>query len=126
MNWLHIKYEISMATGLAQDALHVHAGILVLLAAALVLRRPVSSPWPWLVVLLIELANEAIDLSNYAPGSRSIGEGGTVRDIWNTMLAPTVLWLAARYTRVFAPRAEADLSDSPPPAAPSPDAVERR
>lgn len=126
MNWLQIKYEIATTTGLAQDALHVHAGILVMLAAALVMRRPVSSPWPWLVVLLIELANEAIDLTNYMPGSRSIGEGGTIRDIWNTMLAPTILWLAARYTRVFVPNEAREISGSPPPAAPSPDAADPR
>ena len=99
MDWHHVKEWLERASGLDMDALHVHASLLLLLAAAIVLRRPLRSPWPWLVVLGAEFANEVYDYTYEVwPGAErqlQLAEG--VRDMWNTMVIPTVLLLVARY-----------------------------
>ncbi len=43
------------------DALHVYAGVLLQVVIALVLRRTLRSPIPWLAVLVAILANEYYD-----------------------------------------------------------------
>lgn len=97
MDWHQIKQCISDYSGLHMDALHVHGSILGLLAAALLLRKPLSSPWPWLVVLVAALANEWFDLTYEIWPTRAGQYQESIKDIWNTMLAPTVLLLAVRY-----------------------------
>jgi hypothetical protein len=97
VDWHQLKLWLETASGLNMDALHVHAGILLLVAAALVLRRPLSSPWPWLVVLAAELANEYYDLrfEIWPTRGQQFAEGA--KDVWNTMLLPTALLIAARW-----------------------------
>jgi hypothetical protein len=90
------------ATGLDMDALHVHAGIIVQLLAALILRRSLRSPLPWLIVLATVLANEAYDL-HYDPwpeAQRAWQMAESAKDVWNTLAMPTLFLLLAR----FAPR----------------------
>lgn len=104
MDWYGFKEWVEMSTGLHMDALHVHAGVLCLILAALVLRRPLRSPLPWLVVLAIVLANEAYDLS-YDPWparadiwpNRDTQFAESLKDAWNTMLVPTVLLILCRF-----------------------------
>jgi hypothetical protein len=98
MDWYEIKHAVEVFTGLNEDALHVHVGVLAQLLAAFLLRRSVASPWPWLFLLLAVGANEWFDL-NYEtwPGSerdRQFEE--SIRDAWNTMLIPTLLLLLSR------------------------------
>jgi hypothetical protein len=97
MDWHQIKEMLEQGSGLDMDSLHVHAGVLGQFAAAFVLRRRLSSPWPWIAVLIAVLANEAYDLSYevWTERARQIGEG--ISDTWNTMLLPTVILLVARY-----------------------------
>jgi hypothetical protein len=97
MNWWEIKQFVEAFTGLHMDALHVHGGVLGLILAALVLRRPLASPWPWLVVLAATLANEWFDLTYEIWPDRRMQYDEAVRDIWNTMLLPTVLLLFGRF-----------------------------
>jgi hypothetical protein len=112
MDWHHIKEMLEQGSGLDMDALHVHAGVLGQLAAALLLRRRLSSPLPWLLVLAAILANEVYDFQ-YDPWperGRQIGE--SVKDIWNTMLLPSIILLAARYRPTLFARAEPDPDGS--------------
>jgi hypothetical protein len=102
MDWYQLKESVEHFTRLDMDALHVHVGILAQIGVALLLRRTLASPWPWLAVLAAAVANEWYDL-NYeiwpeAERERQYME--SVRDIWNTMLIPTLLLLLCR----FAPR----------------------
>ena len=83
--------------GLDLDALHVHAGVMGQLIAALVLRRSLASPWPWLLVLAAELGNEWWDLTYEIWPTRDEQWAESVRDTWNTMLLPTVLLILARF-----------------------------
>ena len=99
MDWHRLKIWMEKGSGLDMDALHVHAGLFGLILLALLLRRPLSSLLPWLVMLALAVANEAYDLHYevWPPDDRGrqIGEG--VRDLWNTMLLPTMILLVARY-----------------------------
>ena len=117
MDWHRLKIWMETGSGLDMDALHVHAGVLGLILVALMLRRPLSSLWPWLVMLAAALTNEVYDL-NYEvwppdDRGRQIGEG--VRDLWNTMLLPTMILLVARYyPRLFTgrgPKPEGSAAD---------------
>lgn len=97
MTWYQLKEALSLASGLSMDALHVHAGIVGQVGVALVLRRTLASPLPWLAVLAAALANEWSDLSFDIWPNRQDQYDESVRDIWNTMLMPTLLLLIARF-----------------------------
>lgn len=102
MDYFGFKLGLVTATGLDMDALHVHAGIIVQLFAALIMRRSLRSLLPWLVVLLVVLANEAYDLhyDPWPPTQRAWQIAESAKDVWNTLAMPTLLMLIAR----FAPR----------------------
>jgi hypothetical protein len=98
-DWHQVKAWLEHAVGLNMDALHVYVGLAILLLTALVLRRPLKSPIPWLVLLALELANEYYDWTyEIWPGpDRAIQAAEGVRDIWNTMAVPTLLLVASRW-----------------------------
>ena len=89
-----IKTELSELLFLSRDALHIHIGLGIYVAAMLVLRRGPASMMPWLVVLAFELANEFLDAFHHSPPDIDII--GALRDIGNTMLWPTVVLLVSR------------------------------
>lgn len=113
MGWYGFKEWLEATSGLDMDALHVHAGILLQLLAALLLRRSLRSPWPWLVVLAATLANEAYDLhfETWPDPDRARQWLEGLKDVVNTMLIPSLLLVLAR----CAPRLITGAS-SPPKA----------
>jgi hypothetical protein len=89
------------------DALHVYAGILLHLLAALALRRSLASPWPWLAVAAAIAANEYYDYHYEVWPVRSEQVDEAIKDGWNTLLVPTVLFLAVRFASfLFRPSAD--------------------
>jgi hypothetical protein len=98
MDWHDLKQWISGASGLDMDSLHVHVGVLAQVAVAFVLRVRLSSLWPWLAVAAAVLANEAYDFQYEIWPTREEQFFESVKDLWNTMLLPTVLLLLARFT----------------------------
>ncbi len=95
MKWVEFKDNLMLSTGLERDALHVYAALLASIAAAFLLRRSIASVLPWLAVLALEIANEALDI--YWDGLVEQWEiDGAKHDLWNTMIAPTFLLLTAR------------------------------
>lgn len=95
--WYQVKLFIAHASGISMDAWHVLVGFLLFLLSALVLRRSVVHPLPWLAVLILAIGNEAYDLFVELwpdPGSQ-IGEG--FKDVLLTMALPTILLAAARW-----------------------------
>jgi hypothetical protein len=112
MDWHHVKDWLAHATGLDMDALHVHAGVLLQIAAAIVLRRPLRSVWPWLVVLGAESANEIYDYTYEVwPGDeRRIQLAEGIRDLWNTMVIPSLILILARYAPALLTGRPADRS----------------
>ena len=107
MEFQDLKVAIEQYSGLDRDALHVHAALLLYLLAMVMFRQTRRSRIPWLFVLLVELANEAADLFGlYAAygvketvASPHFSE--SAKDLWNTMLWPTVLLFLGRYTTLF-------------------------
>jgi hypothetical protein len=99
MDWYQVKQSVVLFTGLHMDALHVHIGVLAQLLTAMVLRRSLASPVPWLLLLAAVGANEWFDLSYESwPGSeRERQYEESIRDGWNTMLLPTLLLLLSRW-----------------------------
>jgi hypothetical protein len=114
VDWHQFKAWLELASGLNMDALHVHAGVLVLLLAALVLRRPLRSPWPWLVLLAAEMANEYYDLQYEIWPTRGDQWAESARDLWNTMAIPTIILILARWwpAALVGRRSAADSGES--------------
>ena len=94
--WYELKQFLEHASGFSMDALHVIAGVAVQLAAAALLRSSVARWAPWLILLALELLNEAADLyvEQWPQRGMQLGEG--VKDVLLTMALPTLLLLAAR------------------------------
>ena len=95
------KLSIMALVDLPKDALHIYVGLLVFLAAAALLKRPLGSRIPILAVLLVALAGELWDVIDTANAREQIHWWRNWHDVWNTMFWPTVLFLLARYTRVL-------------------------
>ena len=98
MDWMGMK-GLADDLLIAKDALHIYFAFIIQISAAAVLRRPLSSGLPWMVVLAFELVNEALDLW--------LGEElhlkqwqlvGTAHDLVNTMILPTALLLLCRHS----------------------------
>src|SRR5947209_1040154 len=97
------------------DALHVYAGVSIQLGAAVILRRSLKSPWPWLVVAGVEFANEVYVYTYETWPDRDIQFAEGLRDMWNTMVLPSLLLLLARYApRLLVGRSEE--APAPPPS----------
>lgn len=94
--WFQVKELARHSTGWPMDTLHVMGGVLLQLIVAALLRSSLASKWPWLIVLVLEVTNEAYDLwfERWPSLGMQVGEG--VRDLVGTMLLPTLLWWVAR------------------------------
>ena len=97
LGWYQVKLFVEHASGISMDALHILAGTVIFLLAAIGLRSGVGSPRPWFALLVLELLNEAYDLhaERWPNIGHQLGEG--FKDIVLTMALPTLLLLAARW-----------------------------
>lgn len=82
---------ITEKTGLPDNLLHIHSGLIIFLAARLVTRCPYRSFVPFLCVVLAEGANELLDYLAY--GWRPTD---TYHDIANTLFWPLMISLCER------------------------------
>ena len=55
-------------------------------------------------MLAVALAGEAWDLADSITRGQPPGFAGSLKDLWNTLLVPTLLILLARYSPVFGKR----------------------
>ena len=96
-DWHQVKLFIEHASGISMDALHILVGFALFLLAARLLKTSVASPLPWLILLALELLNEAYDLhvERWPTFASQLGEGG--KDILLTMALPTLLLVTARW-----------------------------
>jgi len=95
MEWISFKTWLVTSTGLERDALHIYGGLLGLFVAAILSRRTIGSLVPLLIVLCLEMANEVSDMLSDGPIEQWELDGAR-HDIWNTMLAPVMLFVLAR------------------------------
>lgn len=84
-----VKTGLSEFLLLRKDALHIHLGLAIYLIVLLTLARGRRLWFPWATVLAFEFVNEAVDIFHHGPSTSELG--GSVKDIVNTMLWPTVL-----------------------------------
>lgn len=95
--WYDVKMIIERSGAVSTDALHVIAGVVIQLLVAMITRKPLSSWLPWLAVLAFLVFNEAVDLWMEQWPSLAMQVGEAVKDLWLTMLLPTILMLAFRF-----------------------------
>ena len=95
-SWHEGKLFIEHSVSVSHDSLHVIIGVLIWLAFALLLRRPVTSWKPWFWLLAIILWNETVDLwmEQWPDPGQQYGEGA--KDVIVTMLVPTLIMFVAR------------------------------
>ncbi|MBK5264088.1 MAG: hypothetical protein JJE34_02460 [Alphaproteobacteria bacterium] len=96
--WGPIKTGFEDSLGLSADAIHIHVGVALLLFFAWVTRRPLHDWRPWLMVFVVELANEIIDMNQKA-GSIENNWHASRHDLLNTMFIPTLLVLYYGFMR---------------------------
>ena len=115
MDWLWLKQQVSDLT-VAKDALHVYGAFVVQVLAALVTRRTLASPIPWLAVLAAIVLNEALDLIfEKEPYIHRWQIEGAIHDLINTMVLPTLLLLLARFAPgLFKRRPKAEAPEGAP------------
>ncbi|SIO22402.1 hypothetical protein SAMN02745824_3422 [Parasphingorhabdus marina DSM 22363] len=99
MEWYEIKIWFAETLSLDRDALHIYGALLIQILTAIIVRRPLSSPLPWIAALIVALLNEYLDLQHAGPQQWSIDlyRAASLHDMRNTMILPTVLLLVARY-----------------------------
>jgi len=96
-SWYEAKMFIERASVVSSDALHVLVGVLAWMIAAVVLRRSLSSRFPWLILLGLAVLNEFVDfwIERWPDLGMQLGE--SAKDILLTMALPTVLMFAVRF-----------------------------
>lgn len=104
---VQFKIAVVELSTLDRDSLHIHVSIIAYLLACFVLRRKAASWLPWLAVFALALFGEYIDARNILKTNEAFYTNWEKmwafhgKDIINTMIAPTILLLTARYTRIF-------------------------
>lgn len=86
---------------LAKDALHIYVALAVFVGACLLFGWKARDWKPWLLVLLTAIIGEAWDIRDSLSSNDPIYPWANWKDIWNTMLLPTVLMLTARFSSIF-------------------------
>lgn len=98
--WTDLKGAIADALGITQDLLHVPAGLVLFLLAALCFRRHRSGLSIALgVVLAVQLVNEISDAFQWYRWTGTVDWGEALRDTGMTMIGPVMLaigWAAWR------------------------------
>jgi hypothetical protein len=96
LGWFDLKMLLERSLAFDSDALHVASGVVVQLLTAALLRSSVGRIGPWLAVLALELANEAVDLwvEVWPDPAMQWGEG--LKDVLLTLALPTLLLVVSR------------------------------
>lgn len=95
------KLAIVDLFGLSKDALHIYVGLLVQLAAAFALRKPIRSVVPWFLVVAAAIAGEILDARDDIESLGHWRTDASLHDFASTLFWPTVFLVLARYSRLF-------------------------
>ncbi len=96
-----LKLWLVENTSLAKDALHIYVALGVYLGSCLLLKWKASSWKPWALVLAITLLGELWDAQTSQSNGHELVPEAHWKDIWNTMIVPTIVLIMARFTSVF-------------------------
>jgi hypothetical protein len=105
-----LKTNLAEWIGLSKDALHIHVGLGIFLLIALLARKPLWSTIPLLGLLAFEIVNELADLFHVHEGASFLDWAGSAKDLINTMIWPTVVYLVSLWQRT---RSRRSLSEIP-------------
>lgn len=96
MSWYQTKMFIEHAGMMSSDALHVIIGVLVWVATAMVIRRPLTDWRPLTVLALLLILNEGVDfwVERWPDPAMQFGE--SAKDVLLTLILPLVLIALAR------------------------------
>jgi len=104
------KDALELLVNVSPDALHIHVSLLILFAVALLLRRRPDNWLPWLVLLLLDLVNEANDILHHSMRVPLDDRAAALHDLLNTMFWPTIILL---FGRVLFPPARTPVLQPP-------------
>lgn len=96
-HWIEAKAFAERSLGVSNDALHVILGVVLQLALAAIWRGSLSRIWPVVLILGVQLANEAVDLVTERWPSLGEQLGESAKDIGLTMFLPILLLVLARF-----------------------------
>lgn len=102
------KILLTDGLGWGRDGAHVHVGMIVFIGGYLLSGRR-SPGLALLALLVLELANELIDL-NFFAGASQARQLGSMRDVVTTMLGPTLLWIILARSATVSRRAEVPVA----------------
>lgn len=97
-SWAEAKFVFEQSIPVGNAWIHLIVGPVIMVLAALVMRKPVASWRPWFVVLLLISLNEYIDLVVAIWPRREPRYGDSISDFLLTMAIPTLLLAMARFS----------------------------
>ncbi|MEG3085562.1 hypothetical protein U1707_18120 [Sphingomonas sp. PB2P12] len=97
LDWEMFKVWLTATSGLTHHDFHLLLGVLLTLGFGWLLRLPLGSWLPLILVFGVELVNEAFDFIRYYVDSYPWAPGPMLVDIALTMLPPLAIVLAARW-----------------------------
>lgn len=99
-----LKIFLVSHTGLAKDALHIYVSLAIFLGSCLIFKWKTRQWQPWCLVLAAALAGEAWDLLSTVSRNGPPQWDESWKDLWNTILVPTMLLVLSRTTTIFGAR----------------------
>jgi len=91
------KFGLEQRIPFDADWLHLIIGPVILASASVVMRKPMASWGPWLVVAVLSILNEVIDLIEGASVVPSAAYFESTTDFLLTMAIPTALLIKGRF-----------------------------
>jgi hypothetical protein len=95
-SWHQGKLLVEHAVTIDHDTLHVLVGTILWLLIAMLMRRPLTSWYPWLWLFAIICWNETVDLWNEQWPQPGMQYGEGLKDLALTIFIPTLIMAAAR------------------------------
>lgn len=95
--WESFKVWLTDTLPFSHHDYHLMLGVLLTLGLGWLLRRPLGSWLPLVLVFVLEMTNEVLDFTRYYLDNYPWGPGPALIDIAITMLPPLAIVLAARW-----------------------------
>ena len=111
MMFHYAKAAIVDLTDFSKDTLHVYVALVVFLGSCWIFRWRPAQWKPWLLVLFLVLLGEVWDIQYSLADDDPIHIWRNGKDVLNTMIPPSLLLLATRYTRIFGNSRGRDLPE---------------
>ena len=92
--YAHLIDWLSGGGAVPDTVMHIHGGMIVLLAVRVITGRSLATPWPLLAVVIAAFAKEFADFLAY-----DRIKPDTLADIINTVFWPAILFLGLRARR---------------------------